>query len=149
MDYLTNQRSVLSKLRENQQIENDAGPSLLSFPEITTSSSGSNSIWSGSADGYPDGFNMRFPSLDDTIYLSELVDTTLLKVYLSVNEALVGSLVRIHNFCKIDETERLLSNRHVRVLLLLNIHLMSYFRNILNWLTSIIVKESIIKHCHF
>ncbi|KAJ3118741.1 Vam6/Vps39-like protein [Phlyctochytrium bullatum] len=111
LDYLTNQRTILSKLRDFQA---SAGLTRKQ-PYDSSNGSANGSIWSGSADGYPDGYNMRFPSLDDTLYLSEVVDTTLLKVYLAVNHALVGPLVRIKNFCNLAECEEILLANKVSV----------------------------------
>ncbi|KAJ3217609.1 Vam6/Vps39-like protein [Dinochytrium kinnereticum] len=113
LHYLTNQRVILSKLRDFQAPSASKTKPAYSSAE----SNSSNSIWSGSVDGYPDGYNMRFPSVDDTLYLSEVVDTTLLKVYLAINDALVGPLVRIKNFCNLAECEGiLLSHKKYREL---------------------------------
>ncbi|KAI8837833.1 vacuolar sorting protein 39 domain 2-domain-containing protein [Chytridium lagenaria] len=87
LDYLTNQRVILSKLRDIQVTS--AAPKL----------------------SHHHGVNMRFPSVDDTLYLSEIVDTTLLKVYLAINDALVGPLLRIKNFCNLRECEGILEGR--------------------------------------
>ncbi|KAJ3192541.1 Vam6/Vps39-like protein [Irineochytrium annulatum] len=126
MDYLINQRTVLAKLRHLQKIEQQQNRNVTTSPlpsaailsthgnpsrHTSSSTEASNSIWSGSGDGYPDGYNMRFPSVDDTLYLCEVVDSTLLRVYLEVNDALVGPFVRIKNFCSLQEGERVLHAR--------------------------------------
>ncbi|KAJ3055453.1 Vam6/Vps39-like protein [Rhizophlyctis rosea] len=49
-----------------------------------------------------------YPTVADTVYLMEIVDTTLLKVYLRVNKSLVGPLVRIQNYCNLEESEKVL-----------------------------------------
>jgi hypothetical protein len=43
-----------------------------------------------------------------------VVDTLLLRVYLIINEALVGPLLRVSNHCLIEEAERLLAKHAVR-----------------------------------
>ena len=40
--------------------------------------------------------------------VQQIVDTCLLKTFLATNETLVGSLVRVQNYCNIEETEQLL-----------------------------------------
>ncbi|KAI8923125.1 vacuolar sorting protein 39 domain 2-domain-containing protein [Entophlyctis helioformis] len=47
-------------------------------------------------------------SYDDVIHLSQLVDTSLLKSYVLLNSPLLGSLVRVENFCDLAITEELL-----------------------------------------
>ncbi|CAG8620842.1 4772_t:CDS:10 [Paraglomus brasilianum] len=48
---------------------------------------------------------------DHLIELAEFVETSLLKAYMNSNDSLVGSLVRVKNFCNVEETEKLLSER--------------------------------------
>eukprot|EP00842_Homolaphlyctis_polyrhiza_P006700 jgi/Hompol1/7030/HPOL_002403-RA len=57
------------------------------------------------------GFNAEQETLDfaDACNLSKLVDTSLLKVYLLLNSPLLGSLVRVDNFCDLITTQRLLT----------------------------------------
>ncbi|KAJ3004584.1 UNVERIFIED_CONTAM: hypothetical protein HDU68_004993, partial [Siphonaria sp. JEL0065] len=55
---------------------------------------------------------------EDAVFLSSVVDTTLLKVYLMVNEVLVGSLVRVENYCDLEEAEIALKAKNVKVFLL-------------------------------
>ncbi|KAJ3101038.1 hypothetical protein HDU97_001681 [Phlyctochytrium planicorne] len=112
LDYLTNQRTILSKLRDfSSSVPRPKAP----YSDTEVSSA--NSLWSGSVDGYTEGYSMRFPSMDDTLYLSEVVDTTLLKLFLVLNDALVGPLVRIKNFCNVQESEEILkSHRKYREL---------------------------------
>ncbi|KAJ3033544.1 Vam6/Vps39-like protein [Rhizophlyctis rosea] len=50
----------------------------------------------------------EYPNVTDTLYLMEIVDTTLLKVYLQVNKSLVGPLVRVQNHCNLEESEKVL-----------------------------------------
>ena len=50
---------------------------------------------------------------DHLIELAEFVETSLLKAYMISNDSLVGSLVRVKNFCNVEETEKLLSERKV------------------------------------
>lgn len=44
---------------------------------------------------------------------AELVDTTLLKSYMVINESLVGPLLRVPNHCNVEESEGLLFDRKV------------------------------------
>ncbi|KAJ3163142.1 Vam6/Vps39-like protein [Geranomyces michiganensis] len=88
LTYLTEQRAVLSKLRLQQ--------------ERHTAATGVGAELQG---------NEVYPVLADTVYLSEVIDTTLLKVYLRINEALVGPLLRVSNYCNVEESEALLLER--------------------------------------
>ncbi|KND00773.1 uncharacterized protein SPPG_03886 [Spizellomyces punctatus DAOM BR117] len=89
MNYLSEQRAVLAKLRQQQEYL--AGMKQAEPPDSA--------------------LQAQYPVLADTLYLSEVVDTTLLKVYLSINEALVGSLLRVPNACNVEESEQLLLER--------------------------------------
>lgn len=55
----------------------------------------------------------NYPTVADTLYLMEVVDTTLLKVYLRVNKSLVGPLVRVQNHCNLEESEKVLLDAQV------------------------------------
>jgi hypothetical protein len=46
--------------------------------------------------------------LEESLYLSRVIDTTLLRVYLRVNESFAASLLRIRNFCELEESEEIL-----------------------------------------
>ncbi|KAI9105692.1 vacuolar sorting protein 39 domain 1-domain-containing protein [Phlyctochytrium arcticum] len=81
MNYLGEQRSVLGHIRQQQEL---AG---LHKTRMAASDDA---------------------SADETRYLSEVVDTTLLKVYLRINERLVGPLLRTNNYCDVLESEELL-----------------------------------------
>ncbi|KAJ3024966.1 UNVERIFIED_CONTAM: Vam6/Vps39-like protein [Siphonaria sp. JEL0065] len=113
-DYLILQRQILSKLRKLHQRPNHLP--LNQIPPLATSSGtteatatiAASSLFSGSDHGVPDA--VPFPATvlanaEDAVFLSSVVDTTLLKVYLMVNEALVGSLVRVENYCDLQEAE--------------------------------------------
>ncbi|KAF9585929.1 Vacuolar morphogenesis protein 6 [Lunasporangiospora selenospora] len=47
-------------------------------------------------------------SVDDHVQILDVVDTALLKSYMLTNERLVGSLLRVTNYCNLEETENLL-----------------------------------------
>ncbi|EXX74415.1 Vam6p [Rhizophagus irregularis DAOM 197198w] len=55
--------------------------------------------------------NLVNGNLSGTLELAELVDTTLLKSYMVINDALVGPLLRVHNYCNVEEVEGLLLER--------------------------------------
>jgi hypothetical protein len=65
----------------------------------------------GSTGGVPDGFHMLYPSIEDTLFLSQVVDTCLFRVYLDSHESLVGPLLRVRNFCEAVVVERELLKR--------------------------------------
>ncbi|KAF9387750.1 Vam6/Vps39-like protein [Podila verticillata] len=46
--------------------------------------------------------------IEEKLRVLELVDTALLKSYMMTNERLVGSLLRVTNYCNLEETESLL-----------------------------------------
>ncbi|KAF9213277.1 Vacuolar morphoproteinsis protein 6 [Podila verticillata] len=46
--------------------------------------------------------------IEEKLRVLELVDTALLKSYMMTNERLVGSLLRVTNYCNLEETETLL-----------------------------------------
>ncbi|KAG0095622.1 Vam6/Vps39-like protein [Podila epicladia] len=46
--------------------------------------------------------------IEEKLRVLELVDTALLKSYMMTNERLVGSLLRVTNYCNLEETENLL-----------------------------------------
>ncbi|KAG0335759.1 Vam6/Vps39-like protein [Podila horticola] len=46
--------------------------------------------------------------IEEKLHVLELVDTALLKSYMMTNERLVGSLLRVTNYCNLEETESLL-----------------------------------------
>ncbi|KAI9332684.1 vacuolar sorting protein 39 domain 2-domain-containing protein [Obelidium mucronatum] len=122
-DYLILQRQILSKLRKlhqrpNHLPSNQIPPTFVSATntEATTHTTiAASSLFSGSDHGVPDP--VPFPATvlanaEDAVFLSSVVDTTLLKVYLTVNEALVGSLVRVENYCDIEESEGALKSKN-------------------------------------
>ncbi|KAJ3012619.1 Vam6/Vps39-like protein [Thoreauomyces humboldtii] len=96
--YLTEQRSVLSNLRHQQEQHQRHNEQ--------------RRLQQDSQD-HPTKVQDMYPILADTLYLSEVVDTTLLKVYLQVNEALAGPLLRVANYCNVEESEALLLKRQV------------------------------------
>ncbi|CAG8709159.1 3559_t:CDS:10, partial [Funneliformis mosseae] len=55
--------------------------------------------------------NLVNGDLDHFLKLAELVDTTLLKSYMVINDALVGPLLRVNNYCNVEEVEGLLLER--------------------------------------
>ncbi|KAJ3179672.1 Vam6/Vps39-like protein [Geranomyces variabilis] len=97
LTYLTEQRAVLAKLRLQQERHGAAAAASESL--------------SLHAQGHDKQGNKVYPVLADTLYLSEVIDTTLLKVYLRINEALVGPLLRVSNYCNVEESEALLLER--------------------------------------
>ncbi|RKO93265.1 vacuolar sorting protein 39 domain 2-domain-containing protein, partial [Blyttiomyces helicus] len=103
MDYLTKQRTVLSKLKADLQHQIASSDTAEPPPTPDTRLASS---WT--TDGYLQNAHPEYPNLVDTEYLCEVVDNTLLKVYLAVNHALIGSLVRVANSCNVDECEALL-----------------------------------------
>lgn len=52
-------------------------------------------------------------NIEESLYLSRVIDTTLLCLYLRVNESFASSLLRIRNFCDLDECEKLLLREEV------------------------------------
>jgi hypothetical protein len=61
-------------------------------------------------------YHQSEPSLvNENLNLAELVDTTLLKSYMVINDALVGPLLRVHNYCNVEEVEGLLLERKVHM----------------------------------
>ncbi|KAI8812376.1 CNH domain-containing protein [Cladochytrium replicatum] len=117
MDYLTSQRAVLGKYRQEFEHAGFTPPEILpeeheglqSFPDAMSDPS---AVWPPIAEltavlkQHED--NPDYASYIETLYLSRLVDTTLLKVYLSVNDALVGIFLRVPNQCELNESEKLL-----------------------------------------
>ena len=57
--------------------------------------------------------NLVNGNLNHVLKLAELVDTTLLKSYMVINDALVGPLLRVNNYCNVEEVEGLLLERKV------------------------------------
>ncbi|CAI2165267.1 3075_t:CDS:10 [Funneliformis geosporum] len=55
--------------------------------------------------------NLVNGDLNHFLKLAELVDTTLLKSYMVINDALVGPLLRVNNYCNVEEVEGLLLER--------------------------------------
>lgn len=51
--------------------------------------------------------------IEEKLHVLELVDTALLKSYMMTNERLVGSLLRVTNYCNLEETESLLLKHKV------------------------------------
>ncbi|KAJ3076345.1 Vam6/Vps39-like protein [Podochytrium sp. JEL0797] len=115
-DYLILQRQTLSRLRRLHQRPSASIPFLhqAAARSINTEATiTAPSLFSGSDYGVPDPlpFLPESSNAEDAVFLSSVVDTTLLKVYLVVNEALVGSLVRVENFCDLEESENALKAR--------------------------------------
>ncbi|KAJ3387094.1 Vam6/Vps39-like protein [Lobulomyces angularis] len=52
--------------------------------------------------------NANTKQFEESIYLSQVIDTTLLKVYLKINDSFARSLLRIDNNCLVEECEVLL-----------------------------------------
>ncbi|CAG8513221.1 6470_t:CDS:10, partial [Acaulospora colombiana] len=61
--------------------------------------------------GSPNGSNNVNGNFDHILEAAELVDTTLLKSYMVINDALVGPLLRVPNHCNVEESEGLLLER--------------------------------------
>ncbi|KAI8050490.1 vacuolar sorting protein 39 domain 1-domain-containing protein [Syncephalis plumigaleata] len=53
-------------------------------------------------------FPEQLPSLVELKQMAEVVDTTLLRAYIATNDGLVGSLLRVKNYCSIEESEQIL-----------------------------------------
>ena len=70
--------------------------------------------------------------LVDVDYLAGIVDTTLLKVYLQVNESLAFSLLRVENFCLFEESRYILSNKPKLVIELMHGH--GFYKDALEYL---------------
>ncbi|KAI9202891.1 vacuolar sorting protein 39 domain 2-domain-containing protein [Polychytrium aggregatum] len=81
--YLTGQRNILSELKNNLE----GRYAVVSEPRRKDS--------------------LR-AELEETLYLMQLVDTTLLKVYLAINDGMVGPLMNVTNSCDVEITETLL-----------------------------------------
>ncbi|KAI8913372.1 hypothetical protein EDD86DRAFT_200415 [Gorgonomyces haynaldii] len=61
------------------------------------------------------------PMLSDALYLSELVDTTLLRVYVQMQSPLLGSLLRVENYCHKETCEQELK-KHSKIKELLDFY---------------------------
>ncbi|KAJ3345237.1 Vam6/Vps39-like protein [Entophlyctis luteolus] len=130
-DYLLQQRQILFKLRQLHQHPNTtqaAQPPIVANSVASNNDGGGGSVtvvaksslFGGSDQGVPDAVDSLsgvspaaatlLANAEDTVFLSAVVDTTLLKVYLIVNEGLVGSLVRVENFCDVDVVEAALKD---------------------------------------
>ncbi|KAJ3379987.1 Vam6/Vps39-like protein, partial [Entophlyctis sp. JEL0112] len=133
-DYLLQQRQILFKLRQLHQHPNTtqaAQPPIVANSVASNNDGGGGSVtvvaksslFGGSDQGVPDAVDSLsgvspaaatlLANAEDTVFLSAVVDTTLLKVYLIVNEGLVGSLVRVENFCDVDVVEAALKDAKV------------------------------------
>ncbi|KAJ1537205.1 Vam6/Vps39-like protein, partial [Nowakowskiella sp. JEL0078] len=119
MDYLTTQRAVLTRLRK--EFEEAGFPMPPEFPrktkrvslsdrETRSGVSGTDTVWSGLAELQANGeaYGEEYDTFVEIVYLSRVVDNTLLKVYLTVNDALVGVFLRVVNMCDLEECEELL-----------------------------------------
>jgi hypothetical protein len=91
--FLTDRRHEISKVLNHHQVHKTN--------ELTLSASPSHRT------------NLVNGNLSYTLELAELVDTTLLKSYMVINDALVGPLLRVHNYCNVEEVEGLLLERKV------------------------------------
>jgi hypothetical protein len=58
----------------------------------------------------------HLPSLVELKQMAEAVDTTLLRAYIATNDGLVGSLLRVKNYCSIEESEQILMKHKVMLL---------------------------------
>ncbi|KAL2916599.1 Vacuolar morphogenesis protein 6 [Polyrhizophydium stewartii] len=106
--YLARERARLAKYRASLLAESDhAGSRAQSSPLASGTSQPLPALLSSNTS--VDGDAEDEPSLlEDAYRLSELVDTSLLKTYLALNSPLLGSLVRVENFCDLQTTEMLL-----------------------------------------
>ena len=50
---------------------------------------------------------------NSVLELCEVVDTALLRIYIELNHPLIGSLLRVKNYCNIDFTESILRKKNV------------------------------------
>ena len=93
IEFLTDRRQKIFKVLNNHQIHktND----------------------STSPDSQSHQTNLVNGNLDHILKLAELVDTTLLKSYMVTNDALVGPLLRVNNYCNVEEVKGLLEERKV------------------------------------
>ncbi|TPX46151.1 hypothetical protein SeLEV6574_g03379 [Synchytrium endobioticum] len=120
-DYLTNQRGVLAKIWRLQQFQPNLDQTAMLSNASSSVSQGRGSTWSNFGPSHVPLGNLN-PSQTqppqngasdittaDLLYLSEIVDTALLKVYLRVNDALVGPLLRVDNRVNLEEAEQLLT----------------------------------------
>ncbi|KAJ3089200.1 Vam6/Vps39-like protein [Quaeritorhiza haematococci] len=120
MHYLTDQRTLLNKLRQQHfQMQQEAfwarqqsqmqQQRQLQLQQRQDTRPVTTSKMEPPGD-FPHAYAEKFVFEEDqeTLYLSQVVDTTLLKVYLKVNEALVGPLLRVQNMCDVAECEQLL-----------------------------------------
>jgi len=89
--FLTDKRQRISKLLHHQQVYKQNEKTLLDSPSI----------------GLTNG------NLNYILELAEIVDTTLLRAYMITNDALLGPLLRVHNYVNVEETEGLLLERKV------------------------------------
>lgn len=130
IDYLTAHRTILSKLRQVQKLSmhplshkqtpssssSSLSASAIFSPSSSTSSSslkhrcGPRSTTSSSLLSTPSTPSRHPPPVGDcahdSLLLSQIVDTTLLKALLQQqNGVLVGALLRLPNFCDVEEAE--------------------------------------------
>ncbi|ORX84557.1 hypothetical protein BCR32DRAFT_217745 [Anaeromyces robustus] len=107
--YLTEQRSRLTKQRLYLlSIQNRSSmPKSFSNSTINSYLSAAVSEFSLSTIVY-----YRQLSLPDVEALSNVIDTALFKVYMIVNDALIGPLLRVHNNCDMDVCESLLKSQN-------------------------------------
>ena len=100
MDYLSRQRAGLARrLKQLQRLNAEPG----------TDFAVSESAYSQSMVDTYEGEG--FDSESDMLALSILVDTALLRVYVELNHALLGSLFRVRNYCDVALTEKLLQRK--------------------------------------
>jgi hypothetical protein len=55
----------------------------------------------------------QLPPLGELLAIAEAVDTTLLRAYMCTNRAFVGSLLRVKNYCNLDESVQILLEHEV------------------------------------
>ncbi|KAJ3124851.1 Vam6/Vps39-like protein [Nowakowskiella sp. JEL0407] len=130
MDYLTSQRAILAGICKEYEAMGFTVPPSFSISNFLAASSSNPPTQSGTRSGGSvfSGSKYRFYDQQiraqigeeyeedydlflETLYLARVVDTTLLKVYLSVNDALVSIFLRVPNVCELDESEALLLDR--------------------------------------
>jgi hypothetical protein len=52
------------------------------------------------------------PNLNQLTQAASLTDTTLVRVYLINNPNLIGPLLRVKNYCKVNQVEKILMKEH-------------------------------------
>lgn len=99
LEYLTRQRVALSRRLKRLRLDDSIG-SVMSETEFSQSL----------IDTYE---GEGFESETDLLALSSLVDTALLRIYVELKHALVGSLLRVKNYCDPLVAKLILSKNQV------------------------------------